>query len=165
MADAGGPAEPPPAPAAARAGGRSPRRSSLKEKTKDRLATTLLRLFAEADHDQGGTVSKLEMMCLLRENRDKLCKVVPALRRLDFNSDVCSDALFERFDVDGDGELDKAEFVDGFVFEARSSPPHGAHHTNTREHGGAPIRTEMHNAALCRANIIAGPADRGLQLC
>ena len=67
--------------------------------------------------DHGGTVDKTEMMCLLRENQGKLCRVVPALKHLDFNSSVCSEGLFNRFDVDGDGELDKKEFVDGFVLE------------------------------------------------
>ena len=98
------------------------RRSSLKGNTKDKLAAKLRLLFDEADHDGGGTVSSAEMMTLLREHGERLSQIVPVLKGMDFASDVCSDALFKRFDVDSDGELDKAEFVDGFVYEARARP-------------------------------------------
>ena len=115
------------------------RHSSLKGATKDKLVAKLLLLFDEADHDGGGTVDKTEMICLLRENQQKLCRVVPALKTLDFASTVCSDALFNRFDIDGDGELDKDEFVGGFVFEARPeraprTAPRGAPHRFNRQH-------------------------------
>ena len=119
------------------------RRSSLKGPTKDKLIAKLQHLFDEADHDGGGTVDKIEMMNLLRENKDKLCKVVPALKSLDFHSSVCSEALFIRFDVDGDGELDKKEFVDGFVYEARC-PSHDARAAPARLPAPAPRGSPAH---------------------
>ena len=102
---------------------------SLQGDTKDNLVATLGHLFDKADVDRGGAVSKVEMMHLLRENREALCEVVPALRAMDFDSVVCNDALFDRFDVDGDGELDTEEFTNGFVFEACITA-----HAHTRGH-------------------------------
>lgn len=52
--------------------------------------------------------------------RDKLVKLVPGLKAVDFGKTFSQD-LFVRLDSDGSGEVDKMEFITGFVFEVRGS--------------------------------------------